>query len=1842
MATTETDDGHPYQATNEVSTVQAASVVTQEADGQAMDASPGPAETEPLSDCLLELSEDENVSAPENKSDCKAAQPEITELNVADAGGSGFYSDTVCAEETVRVGDIEGGKLGLEPKPAEGSLVKEGNQEETDRRSEDSQVDSSQQAAYGLTADVEPRPGAEGRPESPVSCGPAAPVGPDEMMDVGSVDQMEQEAQMEEESSCKTPNSAQQSVPSRPSPALSTFLEYRRKKNEERQKYSLGKKGLKQKEKMKVRINIGLMAIQKNCLKPQRGKTISLATNPNVSATPLLSLAVKKMKDFNKDIEDGSFLLLYPDGTEVINIPGTQTPFTLADYKAEIGKSYQRISLFLCLKRDFEEVGKSSDSSDSDPEIVIRKSEFDLADTLVTQEADGQAMDESPGPGPAETEPLSDCLLELSEDENVSAPEKESDCRATQPETTELNTAGGGGFGFYSETVCAQETVRDGDIEGGKEGLEPKPAEGSVVKEGNQEETDRRSEDSQVDSSQQAASGLTADVEPRPGAEGRPESPVSCGPAAPVGQDEMMDVGSVDQMEQEAQMEEESSCKTPNSNTGRESSSPAAMLNGMKTIKLSIPRLDAEKLRAVTRSVEPTPPPAPSPPSAIVKEEVVDEEYEKALISSSTSIKDEPMRDDLRIGSVFSVTPGGGVEAPAPQSVGAPTRHMSCFRCKTGLLRGQTAYQRKGSPALFCSTFCLTSSLPTANGAAKMCHSCQKWIFRPQEIILAPDEKGFMKDYCSQSCLTTFNFNKNPSNKRVAVVSTKTLQTASPCSMCGRYSLQNRHEVLLKGVEHKLCSDGCFNRFRTCNDLVMSSCASCGSFCLTKPLMLMMKGTSKTLCSTSCLSKYKENANVSEPCTMCHTERSMQDMLHIRSKDDTVNLFCSSSCVMAFKVQSVSSSGARLQCDSCGKRRIPSYHLAMSDTSIRNFCSMPCVISFQDRFKKNHPHINVFTKLPTVGSNQNRDASPKKTPAQDAQDTSKLSCFHCSQNITTKPELIQIKDKLVFLCSANCANEYKRKHLLLSVCEYCKVEKITGEVKRIEDKDCYFCSDGCRLLFRHELSEKWGSHCHACASCGRASRSVLTAQYGSAVEEFCSEDCHSKYTMLFCHVAPCDGCGLKGKLQQTLALMGGVSHFCSLYCLLGFCRQKVDTQGQLPPADPGEATPVIANVMSLAGQPSGEPAASDRPTQKSSASTIPSSNSGHTGTQMDSTKPPHPPLLLSGQKILKNKALMCRPLVQNKGISCRTQTADAGTQTDDLYPKVTVLPIPVPVYLPVPMNMYSQYTPKPVGLPFPLPVPMFLPVTMDSAERIVETIQEIKQKIPTDPFEAELILMAEMVAEQDEKSSKQDARRGNPEGKEPERPEAPPADGHISSYSDDLDSDELSGLLNDWEDTSSDGGVRVVSRPSRKLGPAAEVPGQPLPEAPPPTQSPHLSVMDVEADLSVETLERMSQQRERAARPPSPRPEAPRRRLAHRKARDKRGRKPQRSPKAVAAAPQDASPKEAPAQEIHKLKSEYGVEAWRRWVQWRKSRPGVEQPRFGSRPLELKENILRCSTAELSYGLCCFVAEAKRPNGEPYAPDSLFYLCLGLQQYLFENGRMENIFMDRFYSKFSTEFTNMLKGFQPTVTASGYVHSRVEEDFLWECKQLGAYSPIVLLNTLLFFCCKHFGFSTVEQHRQLSFAHVMRCTKTNPDNTKTTFLRFYPPLPITQAESDLDGVPAKRRKEEESKGDIPEMMENAENRLRCPVRLYEFYLSKCSESVKQRTDLFYLNPERCCVPNSPLWFSSSPLDSVTMEAMLNRIHTIRQLHLRTKKGGQGGPSQDPPFRNKEDDDGDAE
>ena len=49
------------------------------------------------------------------------------------------------------------------------------------------------------------------------------------------------------------------------------------------------------------------------------------------------------------------------------------------------------------------------------------------------------------------------------------------------------------------------------------------------------------------------------------------------------------------------------------------------------------------------------------------------------------------------------------------------------------------------------------------------------------------------------------------------------------------------------------------------------------------------------------------------------------------------------------------------------------------------------------------------------------------------------------------------------------------------------------------------------------------------------------------------------------------------------------------------------------------------------------------------------------------------------------------------------------------------------------------------------------------------------------------------------------------------------------------------------------------------------------------------------------------------------------------------------------------------------------------------------------------------------------------------------------------------------------------------------------------------------------------------------------------------------------------------------------------------------------ESIKNRTDLFYLMPERSCVPDSPVWFSANALSVDIMAKMLNRIRVVKEV-----------------------------
>ncbi|PKU28009.1 zinc finger mym-type protein hypothetical protein [Limosa lapponica baueri] len=147
-------------------------------------------------------------------------------------------------------------------------------------------------------------------------------------------------------------------------------------------------------------------------------------------------------------------------------------------------------------------------------------------------------------------------------------------------------------------------------------------------------------------------------------------------------------------------------------------------------------------------------------PNIRIKEEPLDDEYDKAMAPQQgllDKIKDEPdnseeysqqpksQEGELKISAVFSVSgsplapqlssgfqpavASSGMSKMLP-SVPTTAVRVSCSGCKKILQKGQTAYQRKGSTQLFCSTLCLTGyTVPAPRPPAstkKTCSSCSK------------------------------------------------------------------------------------------------------------------------------------------------------------------------------------------------------------------------------------------------------------------------------------------------------------------------------------------------------------------------------------------------------------------------------------------------------------------------------------------------------------------------------------------------------------------------------------------------------------------------------------------------------------------------------------------------------------------------------------------------------------------------------------------------------------------------------------------------------------------------------------------------------------------------------------------------------------------------------------------------------------------------------------------------------------------------------------------------------------------------------------------------------------
>ncbi|XP_010643530.1 zinc finger MYM-type protein 6 isoform X2 [Fukomys damarensis] len=666
-------------------------------------------------------------------------------------------------------------------------------------------------------------------------------------------------------------------------------------------------------------------------------------------------------------------------------------------------------------------------------------------------------------------------------------------------------------------------------------------------------------------------------------------------------------------------------------------------------------------------------------------------------ISAVFSVNQSPLAQQLAPGLQLSL-PSSAPNVLFP-SVPAIAIQVFCSGCKRMLHKGQTAYHKTGSTQLFCSTRCIagfSSSVCLPPPPRKTCANCYKGILNPKDVITTQFENSSAnKDFCSQSCLSSYELKKKP------VVTIYTNSISTKCSMCQK-NADTRFEVKYQNVVHGLCSDACFSKFHSSNNLTMNCCENCGSYCYSSS----GPSQSQKVFSSTSVTAYKQNSAQMPPYALGKSLRPSAEMIETTNDSGKTELFCSINCLSAYRVKTVTSSGVQVSCHSCKTSAIPQYHLAMSNGTIYSFCSSSCVVAFQNVFNKPKganssaappAQGQVIVRTPsrsavsagrggTSSSSAVSGAAPPglQTLAEQSQQVAlahtlvKLKCQHCNQMFATKPELLFYKGRMFLFCCKTCSDEYKKKNKVMAMCDYCKLQKIIKETVRFSGVDKPFCSEVCKFLSARDFGERWGNYCKMCSYCSQTSPNLVENRLEGKLEEFCCEECMSKFTVLFYQMAKCDACKRQGKLSESIKWRGNIKHFCNLFCVLKFCHQqsmndllsqskvhisKAQTTTMVLPSIRTSTTPVITNVVSLAKIPAAQPIGSTKTVLKGAVTKEAVKINEDQSAQSDAMR-----FLFSPSsrlpKLLKNKGILCKPVTQTKAISCKPHIQHKECQTD--------------------------------------------------------------------------------------------------------------------------------------------------------------------------------------------------------------------------------------------------------------------------------------------------------------------------------------------------------------------------------------------------------------------------------------------------------------------------------------------------------------------------------------------------------------------------------------------------
>ncbi|XP_055931989.1 zinc finger MYM-type protein 4-like isoform X1 [Argiope bruennichi] len=1014
------------------------------------------------------------------------------------------------------------------------------------------------------------------------------------------------------------------------------------------------------------------------------------------------------------------------------------------------------------------------------------------------------------------------------------------------------------------------------------------------------------------------------------------------------------------------------------------------------------------------------------------------------------------------------------------------------------------------------------------------------------------------------------------------------------CAQCGMKKKLN-FRIVFQGKAYQLCSEICYKDFKQQQtvapkpappppvEITDEKCGQCQKKIISGQSYFPAVGVVKPLCSEECLRKYHDHNGPPRNCSQC---KKKIESVYSQLTWETM-VFCNEDCLgkyQSFLGSHCTCCQTPVQQSSLGK------YCVCFGADIRQFCSGTCLEEFKKGLKvcsfcQTDLSAGTDGFLAPVGDKgQFKDFCSQQCMEryEVMNNISKTvpdvqECSHCKKQGSFKTQ-IKYEDKMYSLCCDLCVAGFRSTYKITDkICDTCyKFFKPSADENfslKFEGFPKHFCTKACMTLF--VLSHRKIIQCIQCKVKKYTFDMIERISENNQVQMYCSLNCLSLFRVNLSATSSkcirCDNCAKNIPAQYHLTMSdGSIRNFCTYQCVLLFQNQFTavpalttsTTTRQATTLKPGlkttsttTSTPIIANVVSLAQAP--------RPVTTTQNKSIAPQT-------LVSVRQQGPSLAVLSPKSTANSPLQISPAIASATLSVAAPSAGNPPAREIIVrppvPKsvknksASCKPIMqnkgVSAKLPT-CHKSVQTDERPMPLILPVPVPIYVPTPMHMFSRPVPCPVPFPIPIPVPiivpPSKPYKDLQEDTAVQSDElktstetcnhnkkKSSKTVSKSFNEDTELSQKDTL-----HTPINQNNIHAQNNADL--DIEDENDyDSKENKVKHRNKRGGDIKQKDAK----------KPKLEeVNSLEAILDEETDRQIAEM-------------------------------------------MNSNTEESDS----KLKYAFGINAWRQWIL--EKNVNMEKGTYNTRKLKyLKTDILQFSPEELNYYLSQFVREIRRPSGESYTAGAIFYLILGLQMYLHENGRIDNILADECYDAFTDQFHLVLSNYETRALALEVPFSRIEEEFLWDSRQLGAHSPQVLLNTLIYFNAKYFKMKEISDHVGLCFPHIGRHVdkqRARNGNFKG-YLRYYGPY--------YDGS----EEEEEDDDSILLLPENNNNHLRCPVRLYEFYISKCPAGVWYKGSQFYLTGLYGVRREDPIWFTTRPLSEQDFEKIAVYFQRMKQI-----------------------------